>query len=343
MAHELYDNDTMFSVREQPWHGLGTVLDDYPTVEQAKIASGLTWNAKSVKIAAVDEWGNMLGQVPNQNAIIRDDINHVLGIVGNNYEIFQNSDMWKFVEWVQEKVSCTLETAGSLRNGQTTWVLASNGFWEVVNGDPIQEYFLFRNGFDGKTPIIITFTNIRVVCNNTLTAAIRNAASMYKVKHTGMTEQNLRQVEAALGVRAKFSAEMREQMAALVQIKMDASATKAFIEEVIFPSKAQVIVEASEDGAPVTIEDARDKAVTQRQNRIDCLLALLENGAGSALPGVRGTAYGLYQGFAEWVDHEKTIRATQGRTMEEGKFENALFGAGADLKAELFQSLLKLA
>lgn len=35
MSHGIYEEDTMFSVRRKPWHGLGTVVENAPTVSEA--------------------------------------------------------------------------------------------------------------------------------------------------------------------------------------------------------------------------------------------------------------------------------------------------------------------
>lgn len=35
MAHEIEEHDTMMSVRQTPWHRLGTVIPDYTTPEDA--------------------------------------------------------------------------------------------------------------------------------------------------------------------------------------------------------------------------------------------------------------------------------------------------------------------
>jgi len=36
--------ETMFSVREKPWHGLGTIVMEAPTSEEALKLAGLDWN-----------------------------------------------------------------------------------------------------------------------------------------------------------------------------------------------------------------------------------------------------------------------------------------------------------
>jgi len=40
MAHEV---ESMFSVRQGPWHGLGQVVQEAPDSEQALILAGLSW------------------------------------------------------------------------------------------------------------------------------------------------------------------------------------------------------------------------------------------------------------------------------------------------------------
>ena len=42
--------ETMFYVREKPWHGLGTNVEEAPTSKEALIAAGLNWNVRSEDI-----------------------------------------------------------------------------------------------------------------------------------------------------------------------------------------------------------------------------------------------------------------------------------------------------
>jgi hypothetical protein len=40
----MHDVEEMYSVRETPWHGLGSVLPEYPkSVEEILTAAGLNW------------------------------------------------------------------------------------------------------------------------------------------------------------------------------------------------------------------------------------------------------------------------------------------------------------
>lgn len=345
MAHEIYENDQMFSVRETPWHGLGIVIEDYPTVQEAIEASGLNWNASLQKMKVPMNIGgiDIDIEVPDQWAIMREDIHKVLGVVGNRYKIYQNDEMWSFIEEFQRQSGIKLETAGSLKNGRTTWVLAKNGSLEAVSGDPIEEYFLFRNSFDGSSPISCMFTNIRVVCNNTLTAAIKGARNLFNVRHTASAQDQIKEVQKALGLRSKYQAAVQTNLDMLVKHKMNATKTEEFLSDVVFPLPKKIIQNVSNGEVVHSFEEATQRAKTTRINNINRVLEYVEEGAGSDIVGVKGTAYGLWQAITEWVDHDKTVRIMNGRDEAEVRFENAFFGTGAKFKADTYNELMKIA
>lgn len=345
MSHELYENDQMFSVNEVPWHGLGNIIDHVPTIEEAIIASGLEWNVSSKKMFINDDNDNLI-QVPAQNALVRNDTLQVLGVVGDRYEIYQNSDMWQFIDVFQKETGIHLETAGSLRNGRTTWVLAKNDkeILEVVKNDPIEEYFLFRNSFDGSTPISLMFTNIRVVCNNTLTSALKGANNIFNVRHTKSSGDQLKEVHKALKAQYKFKVKFIEGLETLSRFQMGDTDINNFLENTLFPLKAQNIQDIDDTTKNIIdISEMKGRGITVRNNKIEAIRELIAAGAGTDIPGVYGTAYGVYQAVTEWADHNKTVRLVGDRDEKEAKFENAFYGSGSQFKANAFNELLKIA
>lgn len=357
MAHMIEEHDTMFSVKERPWHGLGTIILTAPDVEEAKIISGLNWKASiqplkvpmitPTIIGGVEYPSERMLPVEGHNAIVRNDKNIVLGIVGNRYEIYQNDDMWSFIDAFQKQSGIKLETAGSLKNGRTTWVLAKNGANETIKNDPIDEFFLFRNSFDGTTPISCMFTNIRVVCNNTLTAALKGARNIFNVRHTGSTKEQIYEVQKALGFRQEYQANFKLALEKLSKYKMGAIATDKFLSEVIFPKPRDISGQTNVLNPTFNVSDKAidipKMAVTIRANKIESVLKLVESGRGSDIPGVKGTAYGLWNALTEYSDWEKQVKVSKGRDIKEVKFENAFFGTGATFKNDCFQELMKIA
>lgn len=345
MSHEIEEYDNMFSVREVPWHGLGIILEDYPTVAGAITASGLSWDVSVEKMTVpmFFDGQQQVVEVPDNFAVIREDNHKVVGVVGNRYEPYQNSEMWAFIENFQTQSGILLETAGSLKNGRTTWVLAKKGTIEPIAGDPIEEYFLFRNSFDGSSPISVMFTNVRVVCNNTLTMAIKGARNIYNVRHTASAADQIKEVQKALGLRAKYQSKVNLSMEALVKYKMNAGGTLKFLEDIIFPEPKKIVQTVEKGEIVHTFGEATQRANTTRTNNVNSILELIEGGAGADIAGVKGTGYGMYNALTEWADHEKSVRVMNGRNESELRFENAFFGTGAKFKAACYTELMKVA
>ncbi len=334
MGHELYNTDNMFSVNERPWHGLGIILDDHPNIDDAKKHSGLTWAAEIMPMIVQRNGINI--DVPNQHAVVRQDTMQVLGVVGNRYEIYQNDEMWEFIRAFQERSGIKLETAGSLKCGQTTWVLAKNETVEYVNNDPIENYFLFSNSFNGSSPIQCMFTNIRVVCNNTLTIAIKGATNLFKVSHTAQAADQLKVADRALSMQLKYQSKLDDAMKLLVSRPITARDTNTFLSEIVFPKPIRYV-----EG--VKSNEMSKRMTTLRRNKITDVLNLVDAGAGADILGVKGTVYGVYQALTEWVDHSKTIKEPKGREVDELKFEHTFFGSGKRFKEDCFDYCLDLA
>lgn len=68
--------ETMFSVREKPWHGLGEIIQEAPTSEDALRLAGLDWNV--IQEPVLTKRNEM---IPGYRANIRDKDRRVLGVV----------------------------------------------------------------------------------------------------------------------------------------------------------------------------------------------------------------------------------------------------------------------
>jgi len=200
MAHEIEQNDSMFSVGQRAWHGLGTVLDKAPTISEALTSAKLNWEVKTEALFTAS------GERVDAQATRRVDTQEVLGVVGPNYHVVQNIEALNVFQPLVDTGLVTLETAGSLRNGRRVWILAkiteiqesrvgSNG------NDSVIPYWLLSNSHDGKTAVRMGFTPTRVVCANTLAAAQRSSESkLIRVTHTSKVMQNLETLRDAMNL-----------------------------------------------------------------------------------------------------------------------------------------------
>ena len=185
MSHGITTSDQMFSVRQVPWHGLGVVLEEYPkSIDEALAKAGLGWKVThgDVLVVKAPEWTDDFGikhpaeLIPAKGfkANLREDTGEVLGIVSDEYEVVDNRAAFAFLDAL---ISSDLhfETAGSLWGGRRVWVLARLPEFVELGGDRSATYVYVANSHDGSMAVTAAATPIRIVCANTLGAALRQA------------------------------------------------------------------------------------------------------------------------------------------------------------------------
>ena len=176
MAAEV---ETMFSVRERPWHGLGTIVEEAPDSETALKLAGLDWMVEQRQLYT--EFGK---NVPGYKVNIRDKDEQILGIVTDRYKVVQNTEAFAFTDNLLGE-GVKYETAGSLQGGKRVWILARLPREYIMSGERITPYLVFSNTHDGSGAVKVAITPVRVVCNNTLNLALSTANRCFSMVHTG--------------------------------------------------------------------------------------------------------------------------------------------------------------
>lgn len=284
MAHQIEADDTMFSVRETPWHGLGTIVHRAPSTMEAIRMANLDWQVETKQIQ-IAETGD---DVNTHRAVVRDRDSKILGVVGSKWTPLQNDKAFGWFEpWV-ESGEVTLETAGSLRGGQIVWILAKiAGDAGVVvdkSDDKVLPFILLSNAHDGTRAVRAGFTPIRVVCANTLSAAHGDVTSkLLKVRHTQSVVAAVGKVRETMDlIRRDFSATI-EQYRELARFGVDSRTLETYVRRVFS------IKEGEDEGKRV----------------LNKVLPLFEGGRGNQLAGVRGTAWAAYNAVTEWLSYDR--------------------------------------
>lgn len=110
--------ETMFSTREKPWHGLGTIVAEAPDSGEALILAGLDWKVIQKKIYTGDR-----KLIHGYRANVRDTDGQLLGVVSDRYRVVQNEDAFAFTDALLGE-GVRYETAGSLQSGK------GSGCWQ---------------------------------------------------------------------------------------------------------------------------------------------------------------------------------------------------------------------
>lgn len=220
--------ESIFYVREKPWHGLGTMVTEAPDSTAALRLAGLDWNVTQKDIMMVD--GSTA--IPGFKANVRDMDGSVLGIVTDRYRVVQNAEAFSFTDALLGE-GVRYETAGSLQGGRRTWILARLPHQYIINGEEISPYLVFMNAHDGSGAIKAAMTPVRVVCQNTLNLALSTAKRSWSFNHTGDISGKLDEARDTLLYAGQYMTELGKTFGKLGQIKLSDGKVAEFISDLI--------------------------------------------------------------------------------------------------------------
>lgn len=328
---------------KRPWHDLGTQVPDLMKTREAIIAGDLDYDVAAHEIILPEriltgrngEFRTLSEvKLPGVKATYRTDLNIVFGIVGSDYQIIQNREVFEFFDIALGKDAACIETVGALGNGERVFMMARmpEGF-EVVPGDRVEYFLLLTTAHDGSGAVKILFTPVRVVCQNTLTAALRGARNVFSVKHTKNAKDALALAPEMLKDSEHFWKKAQEAYKAMAKKQMDPDGVKKFLVE-LFPAKKKEI--EGENGEVKEIEASTGRVENIRAE----VLELFEGKAkGANLAGT--TAWGLFNAVTDYIDHSKTVRTRKDGT-KPSNWEASVFGLGSSLRQKASDLLLKV-
>ena len=286
------------------WGGLGTKCEEAPTSKEALKLAGLDWKVNPTPIFAE---GNPT-PIPNFKANVRDIDNSVLGIVTDRYKVVQNEEAFSFTDNLLGE-GVTYETAGSLSNGKRVWLLARMPEKKIC-GDEVIPYLVFTNAHDGSGAVKVAMTPIRVICQNTLTMALKKANRVWSVRHSGNIADKLLEAKQTLFNAETYMEELEKKSEEATEIVVARPEFLAYL-NAMFPDK-------------------KDNSERQKANieRAKTALSNLYYGKDD-IKKFNGTAYGVIQAVADFMPHYIPARVT--KTYQENNFMNIADGGKNDL------------
>jgi len=282
MTHEITDTDTLFVTRRPAWHGLGTTVKDAPTSADALHISGLDWHVAQAPVQWMDEAGTL--RVDDSYKVnYREDNGALLGVVSKDYTVVQNQEAFSFTDYLLGE-GVQYETAGSLKGGRATWVLAKMPEQTILQ-DAYSPYLLFLNGHDGTRAVSVCMTPVRVVCWNTVNYALRSAKQKWSFKHTSNVHARLAMAKETMGLARSYMQALEERSEELAKIKVSSTEFNTFT-QTLFPKT----------GTPM----GDNKVAANIERFLNCYWS-------PDLANFTGTAYGFMLAVADYTSH-KPIR-----------------------------------
>lgn len=289
MAHEIEDNFAFYASNTPAWHKLGTVLTDAPSIEEAwKLAYPFTLIDCAIEATITDDSGlKSYMPIESHKAVFRSDGKHI-GTVGSDYHLEQPYEVLDFFRPFLESGLVELEAGGSLRDGKRMWALGKikHSETEIVKGDTVKAYLLAATGFDGSLRKIIKLCETRVVCANTVAAALSENTAEWTNKHTVNFQARAVDIQKQVGIALGVHKRSIEAYQSLARKQMD------------FVEQSKYIVQVITGDTPT--KDWSPQLTTKVQVVID----LIDNQRGlEYVPAIRGTAWQAYNAVSEYVTH----------------------------------------
>jgi phage/plasmid-like protein (TIGR03299 family) len=330
MAHNLNYNEqtgthSFFSVKEKAWHGLGKIITDYPTSEEAIRFAGLDYKVEKRPLFTYDNENFNANEetdiiipeieVPDYYATVRTDSDNVLGVVGKDYEVVQNINAFSFFDGiVGGKDGILYETAGALGKGERIFITAKlPDYIRVGKDDLIEQYLFLTTSHDGFGSIIIAFTPVRVVCQNTLNAALHNHTNCIKIRHTASASDKLKEAHKLLGISNLLSLEMEAIFNRWSRVRITDNEVKRLIQIAMTPNKEVL----------QTLQSGKESELsTHYNNVVNSVFEYAMISPEQQEATTKGTVFGAYNAVTGYFQNVRNYKN------EEAKFKSIMNGTG---------------
>ena len=298
-------------VRIPAWHEEGNVIQFDPNTYEAQEVAGLNWSVEKKKMGFFDNFG-VYHETEDTFGLVRDKDNAFYGVVKNKYQIFQNKEAFQWCQPLVESGLFKWESAGALRDGRNCWILLNSGERNIIEGDTLKNYLLMNWSHDGQRSIVIQPTSIRVVCENTLNAALNNEeekANRVHVAHFITMRPKLEEIRALYeNAEAMFEIQQKKYEK-MINTVLSETQKNDFVNAVcnIMYEDASLI-----NGTKMLSEKARKHVESVRDNfKTNLRLMMDEKASGQKQLGIQNTLYGAFNAASEYIEHYMTQRGTK--------------------------------
>lgn len=324
MPHQF--SSGVFCYNKPAWHRLGVVVDGTLSAREAFRVAKADFHVTGQPVFDAD-----MQPIPGYQAIKRMDNGRTLSVMTETYTPIQNESLIRIAEALHEDIN--MDAVCVLSDGKkvtfTARIRGAEG--DVVPGDPVQQYLIGCTSHDGSIPFQLLFSPIRVVCQNTLSAALglasnqRRQDTSIRIRHTKNADSLIQRLPEIVDLR-------RQQFIGGLDELRHMASTPCSMEQF-----RDYISNVFADQLQGTVNDIRGQKGTARPKVLEDLPAwpsILSkfdgNAIGSDLPAIRGTAWGAYQAVTEYITHESG-RSKNSIDAARKRFESAYWGANTTI------------
>jgi phage/plasmid-like protein (TIGR03299 family) len=370
MSDRIQGNQLAYA-GDTPWHGKGINIDDLVSQLKQGVLTQEQFNAKLLEAASLD-WtvqrraiamrqadgtGLVVDPLAGYRAIVRSDTDQVFQIATERYHPLQNAEVVDFFRAYCEAGHATMETLGAIDGGSKIFALAklNGGSSTSIKGDDLRGYMLLATSHDGSLQIVGKATQVRVVCWNTLSAALgltggrlgKKEAREFRMKHTRKwTPAIASEAQKVMGMAVEQIQRANEIASQLSHCNIDEQGRIEYVRRLLDGQGLLEQVVSNTEPLPTTglldsVIDTHMLASSEDPEKDlgrlgKHILEAIMTSPGSDLESANNTLWGAVNGVTYHVDHER------GRS-QDTRLSAAWFGPGDKLKTQAVQVAVDMA
>ena len=363
-CHRITKTDGAF-FNESPWHKLGHIKKGVMSAVEAARLGGILFDVEKTELYYY--WNDTNPKmVKDKFIIVRNDTGEQLGVVGKNYQIFQNKEMAELADEILGG-TCEIQSAFTMMGGIRTVILAEMpGDIKIKGKDTLKKHLFLTSTHDGSGNFVISPTATRVVCWNTYSAAMRmrgkgREAAGITIRHSKSMGDRIEEAKVAMLETRKQFEKRGEEMRAMANKPVKKEEVKEFYQDLL----SQVLSQSTEDQEQfkeesqkvyqngnlldMVIEESSKKlsiaekillknngragsvdgkSIQQRRfdNALATVLDYYENDPKQTENGIGGTAWAALNGFTQWIDHDSKYNGNEMTRLEQRLMQTSLPG-----------------
>jgi phage/plasmid-like protein (TIGR03299 family) len=294
------------------WIKAGKAVEATSAREVAEQA-GLNWTVRTGKLLAeiqplhMDADGvapQQTVEVEKKQAIIREDNLNVIGVVGKNYKVFQNQEVFGSLDTLIDSGEARYTAAGEYDGGAKVWMLMALPREMEIIGDPHAAFLLAQTSHDGSGSVTIRPIIERLFCSNQINRIwkAKSKAHTYTLRHTSNAQLSISEMRNLLDLTYTSVDEYSNLANHLLQRDADRAKAHAYFKKVW-------ALPAHIENSPIELLSKGEKNARARANnaRHKAMAIFTES---ETQENIRNTEFGLWQSVVEYADHHSVRDAS---------------------------------
>lgn len=292
------------------WDRLGENIKDCVTSEEAIKFANMNYQVKRASLLAHIPVGEELPGVeqeyidiivPNRYSTYRTDNNAIFGVVSDIYHIVQNINAFQFFDKFIKDGIASYSTTGVIGKGEAVFVSAKFNEPIRIKDEVIDKYILLSMNHDGKGAILVMFTPIRVICNNTLALAIKECKHKVSIRHSADADEKLKASAKVLHMVTTSSTRLTEILTSMMNAPMKDIEVMHYIADLLLIRGIDYLVNERTNQIVLTDSISQAKANVLRN-------AWHYYNTGPGQKAYVGTVYGAYNAITGYFHNVKYVK-----------------------------------